>query len=172
MKKKTSIIAGAVICIAVVCAIFFLKEINKMPADILRRYFANEPAPFRLSTIIEQIDIDSKTTLVFYYTDNGGIANAILEKGLLGYKVVNYTGEVAPLNERIPTSLFFSSYGESKSIIWHVLYDQNITRATVGGNEASVFTADNIKIYYLLGDYAELPSAEFYNGDELVWVIE
>ena len=170
--KKTSIIAGVVICIVVICAIYFMKDIKKTPVDILRSNFADEPAPFRLSTVIEQIDIDNKTTLVFYYTDNGGIANAILEKGLLGYKVVNYSGEVAPFNERVSTSRFFSSYGESKSIIWYVLYDQNITRVMVGGNEASIFTVDNIKMYYLLNDYAEPPPAEYYNGDELVWVIE
>ena len=171
MKKRVIVIC--LVCIAVICcAIYLLKDISKTPSDIVRQYFLNESASFNLSTVIEQIDIDSKTTLIFYRTANGGVANAVLERGLLGYKIVDYSGEVALTNDIIPSSCLFSSYGEAKSIMWYVLYDQSITRVIVGGNEASIFSADNLKIYYTLSDSPEAQRCEFYNCDELIWLIE
>ena len=171
--KKTTMIAIAIVFIVAICAMFFLRNINKMPVDIVRKHYDNESASFRLATVIEQVDVDSKTVLLFYYTANGGIANAILERGLLGYKVVNYSGEVAPVNNLMPTSVGFSSYGKAKSISWYVLYDQSITRAVIGGNESTIIFADNLKIYYLLSDFTDVPRGEFYNNEgELVWLIE
>jgi hypothetical protein len=110
--------------------------------------------------------------LVFYYTDNGGIANVVLRRGLLGYKVVSYSGEVSPVSETAPAGLFSKSNVDGTSIHWYVLYDQSITRVVVGDEEAAIFSTDSLKMYYLLSGIMEPLPVEFYRDDDLIWTIE
>ena len=173
MKKRIiTVICVAIIVVIAVVAVYLFRDVSKAPTDIVRQHFVNSSAAFRLASVIEEIEVDKNTALVFYLSSNGTVANAVLEKGLFGYRVVNYSGEIAPTNETIPSGRFFSLFNDSESIVWYVLYDQSITRVTIGDNEADIINASNLKIYYSLGNYRTEPRCDFYTGNELVWSIE
>ena len=173
MKKRIVIISCAALIVVIAAfAVYLFRDVSKAPTDIVRQHFVNESAAFRLASVIKEIEVDSNTALVFYLSSNGTVANAVLEKGLFGYKVVNYSGEVAPTSEIIPSGRFYSSFSDTESIVWYVLYDQSITQVMAGDNEADIITANNMKIYYSFGNFKTEPRCDFYNGDELVWSIE
>ena len=171
-KRNTIMLCVALIVVIAIVAVFLSSDLRKTPTDIIRQHFANESASFQLATVIEEIKIDNNYALVFYLKSNGAVSNAVLKKGLLGYRVIDYSGEVAPTSEVIPSGRFFSLISDSESIVWYVLYDQSITRVSVGDDEASIVNASNLRIYYSFGNYMTEPRCDFYAGNELVWTVE
>jgi hypothetical protein len=144
----------------------------KTPLAALEKGYISENRSIeRYSGLIEQIAISSDESLLFYFNGNGNVNCAVVEKRLVGYKVVDVNAELLPYHEERKVGLYGSSYNRgSKWVYFGVVYDDSVETVVWNDVEAIRFSSSNLDMLYAFGD-GEFKGKEYYlydsNGNEL-----
>lgn len=167
--KKSVIIFSAVVLLSFACAAVVLgsSNINETPAAILFREYGNEVAALRPVSLIKQVDLEDGRALIFYYNANDNLSCTLFEKGFLNYKLIrsSLVGEIG-LKNTSPAPFIFYTYNSEKSwLIWGVLQDSSIAKVLIGGQEAKLVEADNLRLYYFLGAGGEKPVHQYLDQE-------
>lgn len=125
----------------------------------------------RYSGLIEQIDINPKESLLFYFNGNGNVNCAVAEKRLTGYKIVDVNAELAPYREDLRVGLYGSTYNKgSKWVYFGIIYDDSVEKIVWNDTEGIRLNSSDMDLVYAVGD-GEFKGNEYYlydvNGNQL-----
>lgn len=142
--------------------------------DALFREFENEAAVIRPQSIITEVGAGDYGTVIFYYNANNNLACAVVEHGLFGNTVSKSSAELT-VEYSTPASIMAGQYNNTDNwLVWGVLRDMEITRPVIYGQDADIVEADDLRLFYIIGDGRMPDDDEFllYNdAGELVWEI-
>ncbi len=165
------VLAAAVLCGTVVLGASALKE---SAADVLFRTLKNEAAVVRPESIIEQVDLDDGSILIFYYNANGNSACAVMEQGVFNYKIATTSAELS-IDGFVPAQIMAGQYNNGDNWrVWGILRDNTITKALIYGQEAAIIEADGLRFCFILGEGRIQDNDDFQFFDaagNLVWEI-
>ena len=167
-KKLTTIITP--ILLGLFFLVWYIQP--KTPLAALENGYMGRKERFvRYTGLIEQIDINQRESLLFYFNGNGNVNCAIVEKRIAGYKIVDVNGELPSHHEELRAGLFFSTYGRGdKWSYFGVIYDDSVVKVVWHDVEATMFRSSNRNIFYAIGD-GEIKFGKYYlydsNGNEL-----
>ena len=144
----------------------------KTPLTALEnRYMGKKESVLRYSSLIKQIDIDSQTSLLFYYNGNQNVNCAVAEKKISGYRIVDVGAEVSTNKEALRVGLHGSAYDKgTKWIYFGIIYDDSVEKVVWNDIEATRFSSLDLDMFYAVG-YGKLEGGEYYiydsNGNKL-----
>lgn len=146
--------------------------VSESVVDVLFREYRDENAVVRPSSVIDQIDLDNGSSLIFYYNAKRNIALAILEKGIFKYEIATTSTELT-VDFGTPVSVMSSQYnGGDNWLAWGILRDSYITKAMFFGKEASIIETGDLRLCFMIGE-GKIPDEydfRFYNEvGNLVW---
>ena len=144
----------------------------KTPLSALEKgYISKNESVIRYSELIGQIDISSVESLLFYFNGNGNVNCAVVEKRIVGYKVVDVNAELLPHQEEWRVGLYGSTYNRgNKWVYFGVIYDNSVNKVVWNDAEGIMFSSSDMDMFYAVGD-GEFKGKEYYlydsNGNEL-----
>jgi hypothetical protein len=144
----------------------------KTPLTALKKgYMGKEENILRYSELIEQIDINPRESLLFYFNGKGNVNCAVAEKRIGGYKIVDVNAELAPYREDLRVGLYGSTYDKgNKWVYFGIIYDDSVERLVWNDTESIRFSSSNMDLVYAVGD-GDFKGKEYYlydaNGNKL-----
>ena len=160
----------AMILLGLLCIVIYLQP--KSPLAALKKEYISKASILRYSNLIEQIDITSEKSLLFYYNGNGNVNCAVAEKIFYGYKIVNISAELPVHKDEWKVGLFGSTYEKGTQWVYFgIIYDDSVEKIFWNDVEAIRFSALNLEMFYAFGN-GEFKGAEYHlydsNGNELL----
>lgn len=170
-NKKTKLTIIIIFILLGLLLIVWYKQPKTPLTALEKRYMGKEKNILRYSELIEQIDINPKESLLFYFNGNGNVNCAVAEKRVGSYKIVDVNAELAPYREDLRVGLYGSTYDKgSKWVYFGIIYDDSVEKIVWNNMEGIRFSSSNMDIVYAVGD-GEFKGNEYYlydvNGNEL-----
>ena len=164
MEKKKPTMIIIMILLGLLLTVWYTQP--KTPLTALEnRYMGKKESVLRYSSLIKQIDIDSKTSLLFYYNGNRNVNCAVVEKKISRYKIINVSAELSENKEVLRVGLHGSAYDKgTKWIYFGIIYDGSVEKVVWNDIEATRFSSLDLDMFYAIGD-GEFEGEEYYIYD-------
>lgn len=160
------------IVLFIVLVLFAVRQTTYKPIQVVKQHFGGQASSLSVNRLLKQVKLNEEQVLLFYYNNKNNIAYALLEKGLLGYKLLHASGELTVKNDVIPAGLQFGFYNkESGWVGCGVIYDDSVAKIIIDDNNANIINGDDIRLWYLVGT-GEIDTDNTkiidYNGNDII----
>ena len=145
------------------------------PLNALEKEYMNKgESILQYTHFIEQIDINSKESLLFYLNGNENVNCAVAVKKINGYKIVDVNGELEPYQDDWRAALYGSTYGKVKKWVYFgIIYDDAVEKVVWNNVEAIRFSALTMDMFYAIGN-GPFEGQEYYlydsDGNKLEYI--
>lgn len=164
-NKRNNLTICIILSLLVLLFLVWDRQPKTPLAALEKGYIGKNESILRYSELIEQIDINSDESLLFYFNGNGNMNCAVVEKKFVGYKVVDVNAELQPHHEERKVGLYGSSYNRGRKWIYFgVIYDDSVEKVVWNDVDAIRFSSSNLDILYAFGD-GEFKGKEYYLYD-------
>ena len=128
MEKKKLTMIIILILLGLLFIVWYIQP--KTPLAALENgYMGKKESALRYSSLIKQIDIDSQTSLLFYYNGNQNVNCAVAEKKISRYKIINVSAELSENKEVLRAGLHGSVYDKgTKWVYFGIIYDDSVEK--------------------------------------------
>lgn len=173
---RKALAVSSIFFVFILCATVLLgaSGLKESAADALFQELRNEAAVVRPESVIQQVNLDDGSILIFYYNANRNLGCAIVERGIFDYKVIKTGAELA-VESTAPVSVMAGHYNNANNWrVWGILRDNSITKALIYAQEANIIESDGLRLFYIIGD-GRMPDNDdfkfFDAAGSLVWKI-
>lgn len=167
MKRKVLLLVVLIIVVMIVT----LYKANMTPLEVAKNNKNTKDSVLHIKEVLYEVELKDKY-LIIYKNDRDNICNALLEKTLLGYKVLDFNGEVSTSGHTIPVGMHFGWYNKEEGWVgFGVIYDDTVAEIYIDDVKAEIITVNGLGIWFLVGNW-ELDEINTrildYNGDEVL----
>lgn len=171
MFARKNFFIGIILILLVLLFVIWYVQPKTLLIALEKEYMGKEESVFRFSGLIEQIDINSDESLLFYYNGNGNVNCAVAEKRFCHFKIVDVSAELSTSHETLRAGLFGSTYDKgNKWVYFGIIYDDSVKKIVWSNAEATRFSTHNLEMFYAVGS-GNLGGGEYYlydaEGNEL-----
>lgn len=153
-KYKTLFILSIISIFFVVALLFWFSQ-PKSPLKALEKRYTNQVEGIRYKEMIQQIDVDSKCSLLFYMNSNGNVNCAVSYKEMVGYKIIADFSELSSYDDTVRVGLLGGKYKfkqQNKWVYYGIIHDSSVNKVIWGNTEAIKFHTKDFKMVYAVGD--------------------
>ena len=151
--KKTYTVFVAILLFAGLLSFIWYVQ-PKTPLNALEKYSKDEPT-IKYSAMINQINIDTGESLLFYYNENKNLACAVIKKQFGFYKVISVSSEIACNSDSLRAGMLGAGYEDDKTfkcLIWGIIYDSAVKKLVSNNNEAQQFEGPGLRLFYAINE--------------------